>query len=101
MTYVEVIILINIIILIGRDKSESSSPEPSLAFGAVWAVVSFVVPARFRDGLFLRGILQVSQLEVVQGTLNRDRPVSIRGGSYYSVSDRSIFVLTRTSIAYP
>jgi hypothetical protein len=40
----------------------------------------------------------VSQLEVVQGTLNRDRPVSICGGSYYSVSDRSIFVLTRTYI---
>jgi hypothetical protein len=94
MTYVEVI---NIIILIGRDESESSSPEQSLAFGAVWAVVSFVLPARFCDGLF-GGISQVNQLEVVQGTLNRDRPVSIRGGSYYSVSDRSIFVLTRTYI---
>jgi hypothetical protein len=54
MTYIEVI---NIIILIGRDESESSLPEPSLAFGAVWAVVSFVVPARFCVGLFLRGIL--------------------------------------------
>ena len=84
--------------MIGRDESESSSPEPSLAFGAVWAVVLFVVPARFRVGLFFGGISQVSQLEVVQGTLNRDRPVSIRGGSYYSVSDRSIFVLTRTYI---
>ena len=48
--------------------------------------------------LFLRGISQESQLDVVQGTLNRDRPVSIRGGSYYSVSDRSIFVLTRAYI---
>jgi hypothetical protein len=38
----------------------------------------------------------VIQLEVVQGTLNHDRPVSIRGGSYYSLSDRSIFVLIRT-----
>jgi hypothetical protein len=95
MTYVEVI---NIIILIGRDESESSLPEPSLTFGAVWAVVSFVVPARFRDGLFFGGISQVSKLEVVQGTLNLDRPVSIRGGSYYSVSDRSVSVLTRTNI---
>jgi hypothetical protein len=77
MTYVEVI---NIIILIRRNESESSSPEPSLAFGAVWAIVLFVVPARFRDGLFL-GISQVSQLDVVQGKLNRDRPISIRGGS--------------------
>jgi hypothetical protein len=84
---------IKIVPLVGRDKPDSSA-EPSLAFGTVWAVVLFVVPARFRVGLFFRGILQVNQLEVVQGTLNRDRPVSIRGGSYYSVSDRSIFVLT-------
>jgi hypothetical protein len=61
----------------------------------VWAVVSFAVPARFRDGIFFGGISQVSQLEVVQRMLNRDRPVSIRSGSYYSVSDRSILVLTR------
>jgi hypothetical protein len=55
MTYVEVI---NITILIGRD-------EPSLAFGAVWAVASFLVPARFRDDLFFGGISLVIQLEVV------------------------------------
>jgi hypothetical protein len=95
MTYVEVI---NITILIGRDESKSSSPEPSLAFGAVWAVVSFVVPTCFRDGLFFGGISQVSQLEVVYGTLNRDRPISISGGSYHSVSDRFIFILTCTYI---
>jgi hypothetical protein len=95
MTYVEVI---NIIILIGRNESESSSPEPSLAFGAVWAIVSFVVPARFHNGLFFGGISQVSQLEVAQGTLNRDRPVSIHGGSYFAVSDRANFELTCTYI---
>jgi hypothetical protein len=57
MSLVEVI---NIIMLIGRDESESSSPEPSLAFGAVWAVVSFVVPARFRVGFFLRVLEDLS-----------------------------------------
>ena len=43
----------------------------------------------FFDELFYTGILKVSKLEIVDGMLNRCRSVSIRGNSYYFVSDRS------------